>query len=74
MSEEYIEDQYITEQNDPCTVEKITENDYTIPEKEEKIEFDETFENVRATIEDFVQYDKDMEKKMLDSLRKGKLK
>lgn len=71
MVEDYLDDEYITNENDPTRVEKITEEDYTIPEKEEKIEFDKIFENVRATSADFTQYDKNQTQVVLDSLRKG---
>ena len=65
------EEEYITAENNPAAVDKITQEDYTIIPDEAVQEFDEIFENVRATSEDFAQYDKDMAKKILDSLRKG---
>ncbi len=71
---DYSEDEYITENNDPHKVEKITQEDYTIIQKEEKIEFDETFETVRATSADFALYDKNQTKKILDSLKRGELR
>lgn len=79
MSDEWFEDEnfddeYITDENDPQAVEKITEEDYTIPDDEKKIDFDEVFESVRAKITDLTNYDRMMEKKVLDSLRSGKLK
>ena len=70
MSEK--EEEYITEENDPCSVEKITQqDDYTLPEGEEVQSFDEIFETVRATSEDFVQYDKNQTQKILESLKRG---
>jgi len=75
MSDEWFEDEeYITDENDPQAVEKITKEDYTIIENEEKIEFDEIFESVRAKITDLTNHDKMMEEKVLDSLRRGTLK
>jgi len=79
MSDEWFEDEnfddeYITDENDPQAVEKITEEDYTIPDDEKKIDFDEVFESVRAKITDLTNYDRMMEEKVLDSLRSGKLK
>jgi len=79
MSDEWFEDEdfeeYITDDNDPQAVEKITtKDDYTIPLDDEKIEFDEIFETVRTNLTDLTNYDKMMEKKVLDSLRSGKLK
>jgi len=71
LTEEYSEEEYITSDNDPHSVEHITQEDYTLPIEEEVQSFEEIFETVRATSEDFTQYDKDMEKKMLDSLRRG---
>ena len=78
MSDEWFDDEefeeYITDENDPQSVEKITKEDYTIPLDDEKIEFDEIFESVRAKITDLTKHDKMMNEKVLDSLRRGKLK
>jgi len=78
MSDEWFEDEdieeYITDENDPQAVEKITKEDYTLIENEEKIDFDEVFESVRAKITDLTNHDHMMEEKVLDSLRRGKLK
>ncbi len=78
MSDEWFEDEefeeYITDENDPQSVEKITKEDYTIPLDEQKIDFDEVFETVRAKITDLTNYDHMMEKKVLDFLRRGKLR
>lgn len=72
MSEDYLEEQYITNDNDPTRVEKITEEDYTIPEKEEKIEFDKVIETVKTKmITNLTNYDHMMDQKVLDSLRRG---
>lgn len=72
--EEYPDDEYIDNENDPQAVEKITEEDYTTIYDDEKIEFDEIFEIVRAKITNLTNYDQMMEKKVLDSLRRDKLK
>ena len=81
MSEEYFddedqefEDEYITDENDPQRVEKITKEDYTIPDNEETIAFDEIFETVRAKITNLTNYNHMMEEKILDHLRRGNLK
>ena len=68
------EEEYINEENDPQQVEKIKEEDYTLIEKEETIEFDEVFETVRTKIHNFSNYDHMMEERVLDSLRKGKFR
>jgi len=66
------EEEYITNENDPHAVEKITSReDYTLLEPEEVQEFDEIFETVRAKITDLVQHDKGMEQKVIDSLQNG---
>ncbi len=78
MSDEWFEDEefeeYITDENDPQTVEKITKEEYTIPLDEEKVNFDEVFESVKTKITNLTNYDHMMEEKVLDALRKGKLK
>jgi len=69
--EEFPDDVYIDSENDPQAVEKITtKDDYTIPLDDEKIDFDEVFETVKAKITDLTKHDKMMEKKVLDSLRR----
>ncbi len=73
--EEYLDDEYIDSENDPETVEKITEEeDYTIPIDDVKIEFDEVLEIVKTKISNLTNYDKMMQEKVLDSLRRGTLK
>ena len=78
MSDEWFEDEeceeYITDENDPQAVEKITKEDYTIPDDDEKIDFDKVFETVKTKITNLTNFDRMMEKKVLDSLRRGKLK
>ena len=72
--EEYIDDEYINEWNDPFDVKKITEEDYDIVTDEKIVDFDEVFESVRCKITDLTNYDRMMEKKVLDSLKRGTLK
>ncbi len=72
--EDYLEEEYITNENDPHRVEKITEEDYTIAEKEEKIEFDEIFKTVKTVLTNLTNHDHMMNEKVLDALRKGTLK
>ena len=75
MSDEWFEDEeYINDENDPEWVEKITKEDYTIPLDDEKVNFDEVFDTVRTKITNLTNHDHMMEQKVLDSLRRGKLK
>ncbi len=78
LSDEWFEDEdfeeYIDNENDPQAVEKITKEEYTIPLDEEKVNFDEVFESVKTKITNLTNYDHMMEEKVLDSLRRGKLK
>jgi len=78
MSDEWYEDEdieeYITNENDPQAVEKITKEDFTILDNDEKINFDEVFETVRTAITNLTNHDHMMEQKVLDALRRGKLK
>jgi hypothetical protein len=72
--EEYVDDEYIGNENDPAMVEKITNEDYTLIEDEEIISFDKVFETVRAKSVTMTNYDKMMEKKVLNFLIKGEIK
>lgn len=74
FEDENFEEEYINDDNDPTSVEKITKEDYTIPGDDEKIEFDEIFETVRTKITNLTKHDKIMENKVFDSLRRGNLK
>jgi len=67
------EEEYITDENDPHSVETITENDYTIPSNEETVEFDETLASVQVKLSNFKEYDKKMEAKLVESIQKGEL-
>ncbi len=72
--EEYPDDEYIDNENDPCGFDEI--EDETIPLfKEEKIGFDEVVGGgIELKIENLSNHDHMMEEKVLDALRKGKLK
>ncbi len=72
--EDYFEEEYIEEWNDPFDTQKIIEEDYTIPNVEKIVSFDEVFESVRCKITDLDNFDQMMEKKVLDALRSGNLK
>ena len=73
--EEYIEEEkYIDNENDPQAVEKITEEDTVILLDDVKMDFDEVFETVKTKITNLTNHDHMMEKKLLDSLRRGKIK
>jgi len=75
QEEEGYSDEYIDEKNDPYSVKEITEeNSVAIKEEEKVIGFDKVFETVKAEVVDFVKYDHMMEEKVLDALRRGKLK
>ena len=72
--EEYLEEEvYIDSENDPCAVEEVVD-DYVVLEEEEEMDFDEVFETVKSMIADLTTHDKEMEEKVLDALRSGKLK
>lgn len=75
MSDEWFEEEeYIDDNNDPEWVEKITKEDYAIIENESTADFDEVFESVKTKITNLTNHDHMMEEKVLDALRKGKLK
>ena len=78
MSDEWFEDEefeeYINNENDPGAVEKITKEDYTLLNDDTNIAFDEVFETVRTQITDLTNHDHMMNEKVLDALRRGKLK
>ena len=78
MSDEWFEDEefeeYIDDTNDPQAVEKITKEDAVISLDDVKMEFEEVFETVKTAITDLSNYDHMMEEKVLDELRRGKLK
>ena len=68
------EEEVITSENDPQKVLIVPEDDYVISDNEEILDFDEVFETVRAKITDLTNYDKMMDDKLLDALRRGELK
>jgi hypothetical protein len=68
------EEEVITSENDPQKVLIVPEDDYVISDNEEVIAFDEIFETVKTMITDLAKYDHMMEEKVLDALRRGKLK
>jgi len=79
MSDEWFEDEefddeYINNTNDPQAVEKITKEEDVISLDDVKMEFEEVFETIKTKITDLSNYDHMMEEKVLDALRKGKLK
>lgn len=75
QKEEYVEEEkYIDNENDPFSVEKITEDETVIILDDAKMQFEKVFETVKSTITDFSTHDHMMEEKILDALRKGKLK
>ncbi len=87
-----MDDEYITEENDPTKAEKITEDvkiteendDYAIIfenaglmvlddiyDKKGLMVLDDIYDNGKTVLSDFVNYDRVMNEKILDSLRKG---
>lgn len=74
FEEDYDDDEYIDSENDPCAVDEITEEDYTLPNNDEVVEFDEVFESIKSKITNLTNYDNMMEGKVLDALRNGELK
>jgi len=73
FEEDYDDDEYIDSENDPSAVDEITEEDYTLPNNDEVVEFDEVFESIKTKITNLTNYDNMMEGKVLDALRKGEL-
>ena len=74
FEEEYFEDEYIDEENDPFNAKKIIEEDYDVVTDEKVASFDTVFESVRCKITNLAKYDDMMENKVLDSLRRGTIK
>ncbi len=72
--EEFVDDEYLDEWNDPFEVKKIIEEDYDTVTDEKIVDFDDVFESVRCKITDLTNHDNMMEKKVLDSLKRGILK
>lgn len=72
---EFVDDEYITNDNDPSRVEKIDEdNSIAIVENEIKIEHEEIEASPKLTITNLANYDHMMEEKVLDALRKGRFR
>ncbi len=74
IDDEIIDDETIDEWNDPFAAKKIIEEDYDIVTDDKIVDFDEVFESVRCKVTDLTNYDRMMEKKVLDSLKRGTLK
>ena len=74
IEEEIIDDEYINSENDPEKVLIVPEDDCVISDNEEIVEFDEVFETVKTMITNLTNHDLMMEEKVLDALRRGKLK
>ncbi len=72
--EDYFEEEYIEEWNDPFESKKIIEEDYDAVTDEKIADFDEVFESVKIKITNLTNHDHMMEEKVLDALRNGKLK
>lgn len=75
MSENFDEDEYIDKENDPEKVLLVPEDDYVTQDGETKIGDDPIVSTVESRSEfDMKRHDFEMEEKVLDALRKGKLK
>jgi len=71
---DYVQDEYINDENDPFKVEKITQDDFTLIPNDEKIDFDETFDSIKLKIINLTNYDHMQNERVLDALRKGKFR
>lgn len=68
--EDFVDDEYIKSENDPFSVEVVSEDDYPILD-EEIVKEDEIIYSLDGMTEyDMKNHDLIMEKKVLDSLRK----
>lgn len=71
MTEEYVEEEeYITDENDPDGVEKVTSDAYPIP-NEETVEFDPVLGTVEAQTAFYTRHDEIMTKKLVKALKNG---
>ncbi len=71
--EDFVDDEYIESENDPFSVEVVSEDDYAIVD-EEIVKEDEVVYSLDGMSEyDMKNHDLIMEKKVLDSLRKDLL-
>jgi hypothetical protein len=68
FEEDYTDDEYIDNENDPYYADKVYDETLVI-EKEEIVGFDPVFESVRAKITDFTKHDQMMQKKFLEWLQ-----
>ena len=74
VEEEFFDDEYIDDENDPEKVENITKDDDILVEEEETVGFEEVIQTVTIKNVNLTNYDKTMEEKVLDFLIRGKLK
>ena len=73
--EDYLEEEYITNENDPHSVEKIDEdNSISIVETEVTIKHEEIEASPKLMITSLTNHDYIMNEKVLDALRRGILK
>ena len=72
--EEFVDDEYIDDENDPEMIENITKDDDILAEEEETVGFEDVIQTVSIKNVNLTNYDKIMEKKVFDSLRKGELR
>ncbi len=72
--EEFTDDEYIDDENDSERIENITKDDDILAEEEDTVGFEEVIQTVSIKNVNLTNYDKMMEKKVFDSLRKGELR
>ena len=72
--EEFVDDEYIDDENDPERIENITKDDEILVEEEETVGFEDVIQTVTIKNVNLTNYDKMMAEKVLDFLIRGKLK
>ena len=72
--EEYVEEEYINEENDPEKVLIVPEDDYVTTDNETKIEHEDILASPKLSISYLKKHDFEREEAVLDSLRKGEFR
>ena len=72
--EEFVDDEYIDDENDPERIENITKDDEILVEEEETVGFEDVIQTVTIKNVNLTNYDKMMAEKVLDFLIRGKIK
>lgn len=75
QNDNYPDDEYITNENDPTRVLIVPEDDYVISDNEEIIQHDKIITTIQGrTQSEMEKSDFIIQEKVLDALRKGKLR